>query len=140
MNLRLRHWTMNVLIDTGVWFRRYHGFRVKPSLAKFLETEVQVFHLCTLSIAEITFKWQRGRLPGIPDPNDWVEESLENIVLEAPSSVACLQAGRWDWSHGDVVDRLLAAIALERNLTLIHTDSVLKDLKGFPQRYFPNAS
>ncbi|MGZ8938688.1 MAG: hypothetical protein ACXW32_05695, partial [Limisphaerales bacterium] len=76
---------------------------------------------------------------GIADPKEWVEHSLENVMLEEPSGVACLQAGRWAWPHGDLVDRLLAAVAWERNLTLIHTDSVLKDLTGFPQRYCPSA-
>ena len=130
---------MKVLIDTGVWYRRYHGLPLKPSLKRFLATEVEAFHLCTLSIAEIAFKWQRGRLPGIDDPKEWMEHSLENVVLEEPSGVACLQAGRWAWPHGDLVDRLLAAVALERDLTLIHTDSMLKGLTGFPHRYFPNA-
>ena len=130
---------MNVLLDTGVWFRRYHRLPLKPSLKKFLDTEVTAFHLCTLSIAEIAFKWQRGRLPGIANPTEWIQHSLENFILEQPSSAACLQAGLWPWPHGDLVDRLLAAIALDRNLTLIHTDSVLKDLTGFPQKYFPNA-
>ncbi len=59
---------MKVLLDTGVWFRRYHRLPLRPSLVKFLETEVTEFHLCPLSVAEIAFKWQRGRLPGIPDP------------------------------------------------------------------------
>ena len=130
---------MRVLIDTGVWFRRYHRLPVKPSLKNFLQVQVTGFHLCTLSIAEITFKWQRGRLPGIPCPQDWIEHSLENFILIAPSAKDCLTAGSWDWTHGDLVDRTLAAIAKEQNLPLIHTDSVLKDLPGFPQRYFPNA-
>jgi PIN domain nuclease of toxin-antitoxin system len=43
----------------------------------------------------------------------------------------------WDWSHGDLVDRTLAAIAAETGLVLVHTDTVLKGLPGFPQRYFP---
>ena len=129
---------MNVLLDTGVWFRRYHRLPLKPSLKKFLD-EATAFHLCTLSITEISFKWQRGRLPGIADPAEWIQHSLENFILEEPNSAACLQAGRWTWPHGDLVDRLLAAVAQERSLTLIHTDSVLKGLTGFPQKYFPNA-
>ena len=51
-----------------------------------------------------------------------------------PDSAAAMAAGMWDWSHGDLVDRTLAAIAKERALTLIHTDKVLKNLAGFPQK------
>jgi PIN domain nuclease of toxin-antitoxin system len=130
---------MEALIDTGVWFRRYHGLPMKPSLKKFLQSEITVFHLCTLSIAELTFKWQRGRLPGVPNPKEWLNHSLENFVIEEPSLNACLSAGLWNWPHGDFVDRTLAGVAADRGLTLIHTDSCLKDLTGFPQRYFPNA-
>jgi PIN domain nuclease of toxin-antitoxin system len=130
---------MKVLLDTGVWFRRYHRLPLRPSLVKFLETEVTEFHLCPLSVAEITFKWQRGRLPGIPDPATWVDHALENFLLVHASPTAAQRAGLWDWTHGDLVDRLLAAIAAETRLTLIHTDRVLKALGGFPQRYFGNA-
>ena len=109
-------------------------------MVKFLDTEVTEFHLCPLSVAEIAFKWQRGRLPGIPDPAAWIDHSLENFIVEHPSPTAALQAGLWDWNHGDLVDRLLAAVAAESGLVLIHTDRVLKGLGGFPQRYFPNTA
>ena len=39
-----------------------------------------------------------------------------------------------------MVDRVLAAIAKEQNLLLVHTDTVLKKLTGFPQKYFPNVT
>lgn len=131
---------MKVLIDTGVWFRRYHGLPLKRSLVNFLDNEVTEYHLCPLSIAEITFKWQRGRLPGVPDPCKWVEHSIENYMIQMPSVAASLKAGLWEWEHGDLVDRILSAIAFETKLTLVHTDRVLKSLDGFPQRYFPNAT
>ena len=129
---------MKVLVDTGVWFRRYFGLPMKPSLRACLTAEVTEFHLCPLSVAEIAFKWRRGRLPGVPDPVHWMDHSLQDYALEAPSVTACRQAGLWDWSHGDLVDRILAAIAAETGLVLLHTDTVLKGLSGFPQRYFPN--
>ena len=129
---------MQALLDTGVWFRRYHRLGMKASLKKFLDSEVETFHLCTMSIAELTFKWRRGRLPGVPDPKAWLDHSIEDFVIQAPSANACLEAGLWDWTHVDLIDRTLAAIAAEQGLTLIHTDVRLKDLEGFPQRYFPN--
>lgn len=131
---------MKALLDTSVWFRRYHSLPMKKSLRDFLRREVTEFHLCPLSVAEITFKWQRGRLPGVPDPQAWLDHSLENFVIEPPSFSAAAAAGLWSWDHGDLVDRTLAAIAKETDLLLVHTDSVLKGLGGFPQRYFPNVS
>jgi PIN domain nuclease of toxin-antitoxin system len=44
----------------------------------------------------------------------------------------------WDWDHKDPADRLLAATAKIENAELWHTDTRLKKLKGFPQRYFVN--
>jgi PIN domain nuclease of toxin-antitoxin system len=129
---------MRVLLDTAVWFRRYHRLPQRASLIRFLEEEATEYHLCPLSVAEISYKWRRGRLPGIPDPRSWVDHSLEHFTLENPSFAAANQAGLWDWSHGDLVDRVLAAIASETGLLLIHTDRILKELKGFPQRFFPN--
>lgn len=127
---------MKVLLDTGVWFRRYHQLPQRQSLMRFLAQEVTEFHLCPLSVSEIAFKWQRGRLPGIPDPRDWVDHSLENFILENATPSSAQKAGLWEWNHGDLVDRLLAAIASETGLVLVHTDRLLKNLDGFPQKYF----
>jgi PIN domain nuclease of toxin-antitoxin system len=129
---------MKVLLDTGVWFRRYHRLPMSRSLSVFLDREVTGFHLSPLSIAEIVFKWRRGRLPGVPDPAIWLEHSLENFVLENLSPAAALQAGLWDWDHGDLVDRSLAAIAADTAIPLVHTDRVLRKLSGFPQKWFQN--
>lgn len=129
---------MKALIDTGVWFRRYFGLPMSRSLGRFLEDEVSEFHLCPLSVAEIAFKWRRGRLADVPDPREWVDHALENYALEIPGPAACHKAGCWDWLHGDSVDRLLAAIAAEKEIVLVHTDTILKGFSGFPQRYFPN--
>ncbi|MFT5468006.1 MAG: PIN domain nuclease of toxin-antitoxin system [Verrucomicrobiales bacterium] len=131
---------MKVLLDTGVWFRRYHQLPQKRALVDFLENEVTEFHLCPLSIAEIVFKWRRRGLPGVPDPENWIDHAVENFVMENPSVAAAKQAGLWNWDHGDLVDRMLAAIAADTGLVLVHTDRVLKNIAGFPQRYFPNAA
>ena len=110
---------------------------MRPTLRRFLAKEVTQFHLCPLSVAEITFKLQRGRLKDVPGPATWVPHSLKHFVLENPSATAAQQAGQWSWSHGDLVDCVLAAISKEQNLLLVHTDSVLKKLTWFPQKYFP---
>lgn len=73
---------MKVLLDTGVWFRRYHGLPMGRALKSFLDHEVTEFHICQLSVAEICYKWQRGRLPGVPDPAKWVVHSLENFIIQ----------------------------------------------------------
>jgi PIN domain nuclease of toxin-antitoxin system len=126
---------MRALLDTGVWFRRYHRLPISPALRRYLD-EVTEFYLSPLSVAEISFKWQRGKLPQVPDPRTWVAHAMENFILIDLSSAAALQAGSWPWTHGDLVDRNLAAISAESDLTLVHTDKVLRDLEGFPQKWF----
>ena len=131
---------MKALLDTGVWVRRYHRLPMRPALRQFLARDITGFHLCPLSVAEITFKWRRSRLPGVPDPARWLPRALENFVIENPSTAAAQQAGQWNWEHGDLVDRVLEAIAKEQDLLLVHTDTILKKFTGFPQKYFPNVA
>lgn len=107
------------------------------SLRRYLD-EVTEFYLSPLSVAEISYKWQRGKLPQIPDPRTWVAHAVENFIMIDLSSSAAMQAGLWPWKHGDLVDRVLAAISAESDLTLLHTDKVLRDLPGFPQKWFKN--
>ena len=128
---------MRALLDTGVWLRRYHRLPMNRALRQYLD-EVTEFYLSPLSIAEISYKWQRGKLPEVPDPRTWVAHAVENFIMIDLSSAAALQAGLWPWTHGDLVDRALAAISAESQLTLIHTDKVLRDLPGFPQKWFKN--
>jgi PIN domain nuclease of toxin-antitoxin system len=128
---------MRALLDTGVWLRRYHRLPMSRALRQCLD-EVIEFYLSPLSVAEISFKWQRGKLPEVPDPRTWLDHALENFVLLDLSPTAARQAGLWPWAHGDLVDRALAAISAESEITLIHTDKVLRDLEGFPQKWFKN--
>lgn len=126
---------MRALLDTGVWFRRYHRLPMSRALRHYLD-EVAEFYLSPLSVAEISYKWRRGKLPQVPDPQTWLAHSLENFLLIDLSPAAAAKAGLWPWAHGDLVDRALAAIASESGITLVHTDKVLRDLEGFPQKWF----
>jgi PIN domain nuclease of toxin-antitoxin system len=107
------------------------------ALRQYLD-EVTEFYLSPLSIAEITDKWQSGKLPQVPDPRTWMAHAAENFIMIDLSSAAALQAGLWPWAHGDLVDRSLAAISSQSEITLVHTDKVLRDLPGFPQKWFKN--
>ncbi len=106
-------------------------------LRQYLDS-VTEFYISPLSVAEICYKWSRGKLPQVPDPSSWVPDSLENFIMLDLSPQAALQAGRWPWAHGDLVDRSLAAVAADTGITLVHTDKVLRDLEGFPQKWFKN--
>jgi PIN domain nuclease of toxin-antitoxin system len=128
---------MRALLNTGVWLRRYHRLPMGAALQRYLD-QVTEFYLRLLSIAEISYKRQRGKLLHAPDPRRWVAHSVENFILLDLSPAAGLQAGVWPWAHGDLVDKALAAIAAESGITLVHTDKVLRELEGFPQKWFKN--
>jgi len=128
---------MRALLDTGVWFRHYHRLPMSRALRQYLNS-ITEFYLSPLSVAEISFKWQRGKLPQVPDPTTWTGHALENFILLDLWAPAALRAGLWPWDHGDLVDRSLAALAVESDITLVHTDKVLRDLGGFPQKWFKN--
>ena len=137
MSPPFRRWMMKVLLDTGVWFRRYHGLPLRKALIRFLEAEATAYCLCPLSVEEIAYKWGRGKLGEVPSPEKWLQHSLLNFELVDLSPEAALKAGLWSWDHGDPVARALAAIAATEDLILVHTDKRLSQFEGFPQRYFP---
>ena len=126
---------MRALIDSGVWFRRYHRLPWSVALETFLSNEVTEFCLSPVSILEITFKWRHGRLP-CPSPEQWLDDALEHYRLLPVTMAIARQAGLWDWPHGDPADRLITATAGAHELMLIHTDVTLRRLTGFSQRYF----
>ena len=126
---------MRALIDTGVWFRRYHRLPLSAALENFLADEITEFFLSPISILEITYKWRHGRLP-CPPPEQWLDDAVEHYRLLPVTLTIAQRAGLWEWTHGDPADRLITATATSHELTLIHTDLGLKTLRGFPQRYF----
>jgi PIN domain nuclease of toxin-antitoxin system len=127
---------MKALLDSGVWWRRTLDLPMPPALANFLRDEITEWWLSPLSITEMFYKVAHRKLPA-PTRSGWLAEALSGYRLAPFSFEAGRLAGEWPWEHGDPVDRCLAAIASTQGLTLIHTDTVLKDLRGFPQRFFP---
>lgn len=127
---------MKALIDSGIWWRRFHRLPLPKKLEEAFD-EVTEWWLSPLSVAEMLFKWRHkpGTLPA-PPPEIWLERSLQGYRLAPLTFEAARLAGTWGWKHGDPVDRLLAGIAKAGDLTLWHTDTKLKGLPGFPQRYF----
>ena len=127
---------MRVLLDSGVWWRFAGKLPMKKALTDFLHNDVTEWWLSPFAVAEMLYKVKHKRLPAPPHAG-WLEEAVRGYRIAPFSLAAGTQAGQWDWAHGDPVDRCMAAIALTEGLTLIHTDMVLRDLRGFPQRYFP---
>lgn len=126
---------MQILLDTGVWWRWMTRKPLRDSLTAFLAGPDLQFHLCPLSVLEIAHKVKHGGLKA-PEDADWQTQILHGFRLAPFTFEAAWLAGQWPWEHGDPIDRALAAVAATSGLTLIHSDARLKDLSGFPQRYF----
>lgn len=58
----------------------------------------------------VLYKWRHRKLPA-PDPEGWLSEATSGYRIAPVTLEAGRVAGLWEWSHGDPVDRLLAAIA-----------------------------
>lgn len=126
---------MQVLADTGVWFRFVRKLPVPRKIEAVLADAGTQRYLCPISSMEIIRKWQSGRLP-CPDPEDWLDSALQGFqILPITEPIARL-AACFEWDHKDPADRLIAATAEKHGIELWHTDRILKKLTGFPQRYF----
>ena len=126
---------MNLLLDSGVWFRYSHRLPLSAEAEALIESPDNRLHLSPLSVLEIVYKWRSGRLDCEP-PELWLDAACAGYAWLNVTDAIAREAALWPWEHGDPVDRVLAATAKVHDVVLIHTDSRLKDLEGFPQRYF----
>lgn len=129
---------MRILVDTNlfVFFHRRLPIpkEVEMTLGD-LETE-RCFS--PVSAIEIFRKWQSGDIPDNPDI--WLDLALPSWTILPVTVPIARQSVLWPWPHKDPADRILAATASIENVELWHTDRILKNLTGFPQRYFTNIS
>ena len=129
---------MQVLADTGVWFRFVRRLPLPRKVETvFADSETQRY-LCPISSMEIVRKWQAGRLP-CPDPQEWLDHALQGFEILPITEPIARQAALWKWEHKDPADRLIAATAERHGIELWHTDTLLRKLTGFPHRYFKAA-
>lgn len=126
---------MQVLADTAIWFRFVRGLPLPRRIETVLADETTERYLSPISSMEIVRKWASGKLP-CPDPDDWLDDALQGFDVLPVTEPIARQAARWNWAHKDPADRLIAATAERHGIELWHTDSILRKLKGFPQRYF----
>ena len=126
---------MQVLADTGVWFRFVRRLPLPRKVETILAATATQRYLSPISSMEVIRKWQSGKLP-CPDPRDWLDRALEGFEILPITEPIARTAALWEWSHKDPADRLIAATAKRYEIELWHTDTILQKLTGFPHRYF----
>ena len=126
---------MRILADTGVWFRFVRRLPLPARIETTLADVATERCLCPISSMEVVRKWQSGKLP-CPDPAEWLDDALQGFEILPITEPIARQAALWEWEHRDPADRLIAATAARHRVELWHTDTLLRALTGFPQRYF----
>ena len=126
---------MRILVDTSLWFQYARHLPMPKAVESALDDSNTQACLSPISVMEIIRKWKSGKLP-CPDPATWVDKALEGFESLPITETIARQAALWEWDHRDPADRLIAATAQLHSIELWHSDTVLKSLSGFPQRYF----
>jgi PIN domain nuclease of toxin-antitoxin system len=120
-----------ILLDTHalLWLAGNPDHLSQPArVALSAESELG---LATISIQEIAYLSARGRL-GMDRPvGTWIGDALaaHDVRVIAPTVATALRAGSLDpvAFHGDPIDRLIFATAVEHDLRLVSADTRLRE-------------
>ena len=130
---------MRYLLDTGVWLRAVNQPETIPSAPlRLLQTPREMFGLAAISLWEVGKKVQIGKLPLPKDLSGWFADALApNIdVLMLSSAVVTDAVHLPDFPNHDPADELIVATARVHKLTLITTDTKLKNYRHARIHYF----
>lgn len=127
---------MRVLADTNVFIKFCRRLPLAEEVERTLNLPDTERCLSPVSVIELFRKWQEGDVPDNPDT--WLDLALASWTILPVTVPIARQSVLWGWPHRDPADRLIAATAQVEKAALWHTDTVLKKLTGFPQRYFVN--
>ena len=127
---------MKILADTNLFVKFYHRQPLPVGVEAVLESDVAERFISAATVIEIYRLWRGRRI--LIDPDVWLDEALNSWTVIPINTAIARQSVQWDWPHKDPADRILAATAQIEKVELWHTDTVLKKLTGFPQRYFVN--
>lgn len=124
---------MKLLLDTHIllWAVLEPG-KLNRGLREALENPETQLLISAASAWEIATKWRLGKLPGAGVVVDNFQRAIDGLgAIECPIlSGESLLAGSWDVPHRDTFDRILAAQASLRDLTLATTDAAFHQFEG----------
>ena len=127
---------MRVLADTNVFIKFCRRLPLPAEVEFTLGNPETERCLSPVSVIELFRLWQRKHVPD--DPDTWLGLALPSWTVLPITVPIARQSVLFDWNHKDPADRLVAATAQVEGIELWHTDTTLKALTGFPQRYFVN--
>lgn len=120
---------MRFLIDTHyVLWAAIHSTRMEPWARKLIADLNNEILVSAASIYEISLKVRYGKLPeAVEFESDLIVniESRLGYTLLPLEPAAMMRAARFEVSHADPFDRMIAAHAIQNNLPLLSTDARL---------------
>lgn len=119
---------MRYLLDTCafLWLSQQPDKLSAEAKAHINASESELF-VSDVSVCEVTLKHATGKLP-LPDvPRVWIPEKFaHHRLFSVPLTHAAIyRSGELPRNHADPFDRLLAAQAIEEQMTLLSPDSSL---------------
>ncbi len=123
----------SLLLDTHafVWAVGHPG-RLSKIAGTALRSPTNELHVSAATAWEIAIKFRLGKLPeaeALLTQFEATTRQLGATLMPIDSSHAIL-AGTMAWEHHDPFDRMLAAQALQENLTFVTRDKAFSRLRG----------
>jgi len=122
---------VNYLLDTHTFLWAIQkDVRLSDEAKKAMNNPTAQKFVSAVSAYEIMYKHKLGKLPEYDDvANNYFEFLRKFGADELPIDMRHAHfAGKFEWTHRDPFDRLLAAQAVSDNLTLITNDPVFGEL------------
>ena len=130
---------MTHLLDTGVWLRGViQPESIPAEVRAVLQRREAVFGLSAISLWEVGKKVQIGKLTLPKDLTGWFADAVApNVgVLPLTAEIVVEAMSLPDFPVRDPADELIVATARVHKLTLLTTDTKLKDYRHARIRYF----
>ena len=130
---------MNYLLDTSVWLRAaIEPVTVPEEVSRILCRRDAQFGLSAISLWEVGKKNQIGKLPLQKDLGSWLREAVTAgiVLLPLTPEIVADAMGLPDFPNRDPADELIVATARVHSLTLLTTDTHLKNYRHARIRYF----
>jgi len=123
--------TMTHLLDTNAWLRVVaRPDELSPTVRRLISQHgILPFGLSAISIWEVTLKARKGKLELLPSTEQWLQSALgRNLVqvLSIDAAIARLANELPGVFHEDPADRLIAATARHRRLTVVTSDARIR--------------